>query len=656
MSFEFQWRVQDEQRDEGSLQQKSRRRLWPWFLLGILSLFVVSLLAWPTSRTWLRTLFSPALSEEERIELHRTLNLYLDLEQRAASSGDPALFLSTQADDPAWIATQFHPLNQAIRQETVEIVDVGGRAANIWATVQWRNDQEYLQRVFFYQREAGALVRVPYIRSYWGDQEESQQSWGTLRIYEKDTLWQTEIGHFVEQVISELCPPTSQKSSASNPSEQEENKKCLSKRLPLSLTVRSRFGTTAAPHTVEVPSPRLIALTTANEPAERFWQLLEQRLHEYLAPPEIRHAVPTHLTNRFEQLATTFMLNHSQRRVRIVSQADLPNDSDDLLALVDSAYMIPTPELITAGHIHDLTYFTENKVAFDMADFYPAIWDGGVWQKRLWMLPHSASLRLLYVSQADDSLQNLIENSSLSRDLIEHEMSVIQRQLDNARLKWMYIDETRDLLFARALSRRCRIDTPFNWVSTTMVAAPADADQSERKIDCSRPLRKQDLIETIQWYQQQVTQSFTPDLSALADEERKQLVLNALSVPPQVVYWIGAPTHYEHYQQQHSPHILPLISEEEILITPLRVAGNVISQHSVSPRAAWEWIEFLSTQRPVSRARHIPARPSTARRIGYWQKIPTAVDEVLQVSFASAQAIRIEERRFFDWSLGVVQN
>jgi hypothetical protein len=86
-------------------------------------------------------------------------------------------------------------------------------------------------------------------------------------------------------------------------------------------------------------------------------------------------------------------------------------------------------------------------------------------------------------------------------------------------------------------------------------------------------------------------------------------------------------------------------------VTPLSVEGNFISQHSERPLAVWQWLKFLSYQRPAPRFRLAPARASVADQTHYWASLPRPLGEAMRTAFPFARPILLEEQAYFSWEL-----
>ena len=143
----------------------------------------------------------------------------------------------------------------------------------------------------------------------------------------------------------------------------------------MQLALRDDYRETAAPQTLYLPSPRLVALDDEGQPAPLFWEELQTRLQGYLSPATIRFAIlplQTHneqLLRYYEAAAARFMVAHPQIAIELEILEALPADISELVAY-DGAAMPLTAEMVAAGLVRDLTEFVHTDPDFDPGDFY----------------------------------------------------------------------------------------------------------------------------------------------------------------------------------------------------------------------------------------------------------------------------------------------
>ena len=134
---------------------------------------------------------------------------------------------------------------------------------------------------------------------------------------------------------------------------------------------------------------------------------------DYFAPATIRFALPPPelpgvYPFNYEQLAAEFMAANPNIVVKIVPLTTLPQDLTEL-AEYDAVAMQPTADLVASGLVYDLTNFALSDPTFFASDYYQTIWQGAHWQGRLWFVPQSAQMKLLFYDKSAFQLAELPE-------------------------------------------------------------------------------------------------------------------------------------------------------------------------------------------------------------------------------------------------------
>ncbi|MCB0142848.1 MAG: extracellular solute-binding protein, partial [Caldilineaceae bacterium] len=376
MGLDFDWTTNDDQQREAVLLSTVRRhkRSWRPWLIGIATAVILALGAWIGYRI---------VQQKNQAALEQAAQAYQQLQQQAITSHNGALFQSVNAAAPAWLSAQLQPRSWHSTLLNPQILHVEPHIHGLIATIQWRNQADWQQRDIFYAWRKNTLVQAPIPIDYWGDIVTVQQPWGRLTMREVDSPWIDEITQFVNRAILQEC-----------------NERCRAQRLPFALTIRSSFATTAAPRQLAIASPRLWAMDAVGNPAPQFWQALAQMLHNQFAPARVRFAAPVPLVDRLQRLAEQFSAEHPTIQIDIVDLESLSPAPEQLFADVDGAYMLPTVSMITSGLIQDLTDFADSDPQVEAGDFEPRIWQASQWQSRLWMLPQSATMHVLFYDRA----------------------------------------------------------------------------------------------------------------------------------------------------------------------------------------------------------------------------------------------------------------
>ncbi len=633
MGNQFNWKIEEEPEETGPLLRDRRRRLASIMFWAVALILIGALLGrWAMARERGRA---------EQAGLIDTVQELLDLGQQAMSMGNGDLYFSLQEDNPDWFAAQLRPDNQAIVQSGLKVTNVEDKGAAIWANATWMEGDETLQRILFFQRRAGQLQRIAGDANYWGAQLQREETWGNLTYHAVDDPWATSVANFVSNKVAEIC--------ADN---------CLADRLPFTLNIRDDFQETAAPNQINIPSPHLLGLDEEGSPSSRFWLTLGQRLDAYLTPATIRFAVPPPVRQEgetvlpYRNLAERFMAANPDIVVEIV---DLDAPPEDLAALAfefDGAALLPTEEMLAAGHVHDLTDYISSDPDFDKGDYYEQIWQGALWRDRSWFLPEAVEMQVLYYDKA--AYQRASHELPSSRwtwdEMAEDVSTIVADQPQPSELRWGFLDVGLDSLFSYA----------YNWNNQCLETAT---------VFCQTPLTTDNVAAALDWYAQMASgadqmpnltgeltgvlssaqASMMNDLGAVIDDERQAMLLfNFQGAGRKAAIWVDSPVNYELNLLMSPVGIVPFPGSDRFDgISPLWLRGSFISQYSERPRAVWRWLKFLSYQLPAPR--FIPARPSVAAEMGYWTILPRPLGDVMRTAFPFARPVTVRERGMLTW-------
>lgn len=608
MSTELEWTTSDG-RPADREPQRNRRRNQRWvnaFLIACVVLVLagggIGLYIWRT--------------QPSQEQLLKSVQLYLQAEQRAVSSNDDALFLSLQVDDPSWLATQFGLVQATAKNNNVRVIDAEQHGADVWAAIGWEEHGLPLQRLAFFRWHEGRLQHGPPDPAFWGAMTSREVDWGKLSLHRADREWADLLTTYVAEEIARLCEAG-----------------CPAGRLPLDLAIAGDYGLVAENGEVRVPSPRLVGLDGAGAPSALFWDQLQRRLKAHLLPAEVRFAVPDESVEVMRRLAADFSASQPSISVEIVPFSTLPDDPVALLQAVDGAYMMPTIGLITGGHVQDLTPFSLSDPDFAADDFYATILAGVHWQDRLWAMPQSARMNLVYYDEPSFAAATLSPKAYLAQ-LWQPPPALSAAPASTAPSEagdWPLLDGGVDSLYAHAYEQRCQ-------------------DVADRR--CTEALSAPDLAAALTWYYAQVAlEGNMPDVTAMTEKERASSALNWLSFPRHVLLWVDSPGFYEHYDQLIPVGVLAFSEASDAVVTPLQINAGVISRRSENPQAVWAWLQYLSHSRPVGTARSIPARRSVADEIGYWATLPAPLQDAMVAAFNGGRAVTIEEQGYFRWEM-----
>jgi ABC-type glycerol-3-phosphate transport system substrate-binding protein len=552
-------------------------------------------------------------------QLEAEVQNLLDVLHGAYLNGDGELFFANQAASPAWLSAQLQPENQLVYSSGPQVTRVERFGYDLWANIQWRQGDQTLQRVAFFQQRGDRLIQIPTVEGYWGPTQESAEAFGRLTWHEIDGEWRRKIASFIKQTADEICAADAEGT-------------CPPERWPFDLVIASDFATTAQPNQIRVPSPRLVGLDADGRPSSLFWDRLRQALIGHLAAATIQFAVPEEFLTGYQNAAAAFSAERPDIQVEILALETLPQDPLAWPADIDGAAMTPDMRLITAGRVLDLTDYAASDPAFDQRDFYEQIWQGALWQERLWFLPQAANLRLLFYDRQAYQQANLAEPSlRWTWDEMAADLNRLAALVDAGAFEAVFLDPDRDALFSYAFN----IDNDCGGQAT---------------IYCAQTLSQEAVGDALSWYRSLILDDrMTVDLAPLTTAERNHTVIN-LTSPRNTIIWSEHPVLFEHHLLYQSLGVVPFPGSERFDgITPLAVQGSFISSASQHPLATWEWLDFLSYQSLARQKRLVPARPSVAMANNYWVNLPRPVSEAMRAAFPFARPVLIEEAGYFPW-------
>lgn len=558
-------------------------------------------------------------------EAQSRIQTVLDRAHVACTDGDGVEFFALQARDAEWQAAQMRPDQFTAHCTGLTVVDVQPVGNDQVATVSWEDGGEVRQRMAFFSESPLGTVQIPAPANYWGETSPSRYAWGTLITSEVDAAEADAIGRHVDELVTHTCSTTA----------------CLPERQPFTLEIRPDFRQTAAPETLFVPSPRLMEFVETGPPGTAFWAELDRAVVSHLSPGTIRFAVPPwlHQVIDFEREAALFMRENPGIRIEIVVTTTLPEEPGAELADYDGAAFTPSPEMVAAGLVRDLTDYATSDPDFDDSDFYEQVWQGAWWRERMWLMPQAGQMRLLFYDcwACDEGIMEPPSLRWLWSELAQDVLSVLmaaekreQADLDSSWTgEWVFMDATRDSLLSYAYSQQ----------SACVGIAPAR---------CNRSLGPLDVSAALEWYAGMVRSGVMPDTAGIPPAEITSLLVNWQSVSRRAAIWIDDPVHYEHQLQYWRTGVVPFPGSDRFDgNTPLWVHGSFISQSSERPLDVWRWLVFLSDTPLLGALRYVPARNSVAQEMGYWNTLPRPLQEAMRTAFPFARPVSFDERRLF---------
>ena len=607
MGFQFDWQIDD---SPDSDEIRPIRPTPPWLKWGLSAALAFILLSFVGSLWW--RVYSAETA------LRQSVQHVLDLEQQAYLAQDGDLFFSVfDSAETAFLSTQLRPDQQRFHQ-TVQLVTKAEQHNNIiWANTTSVIDGETYQRVAFFEQLPDGTRHIATDPAYWGETVDTVRSWGTLKTFEADTQWINQLDQTIAATIN---------SAPLALGETIEDRIFI-------VVIRDDFAISPIPQIIYYPSPRIVGLDADGQPSATYWAGLQTTIAAQVAPVKLRFALPDYIVTDgvpifMRQAAADFAAQYPPGRISIefVTAESLSADPMAWIADVDGALLQTTSKLVKSGAVYDLTNIASLDREFDQGDFYAQSWRAAWWDDRMWFVPWSTSLNLLYFNT--DLLREhgvTLPQADWTWTDIEAALKQIELAEDTDRA---FIDPTRDMLYAMAYSNGCSSQ------------------------GCIQALSPDTAAIALEWYRQGVEdKALITNLATLQAEARERAIMGTLSAHKQVAMWVGAPVDYEYQVGLQSMRVLPFleISAETPLKMPLHIHGHVMSSYTDQPFWTWQWLKYLSYQAPPSRLRHIPARPSVARQSGFWEWLPTPIADAYKQVLPNARPILIGEENYFTW-------
>jgi hypothetical protein len=269
---EFEWTFGEDEAAAGVGRGRVRGPFW--FMAAAVLAVLLLLLLWRGGQQQMAQT-EAALAAQVQTALN---------ELRAAqAAGDRERFWALLDDDPAWQAGQLQPTWQAFYGHELSVTRAQPYQSLIQANVQWTENGRIYHRLLFFREERGLPRLAAAPLDYWGQSDEQRYAWGSLRYGAADAAWVDALATFVARQVDQHC---------------------LAPCPRLTVRLQPDWAETAVPHTIYVPSPRLVAVDEQGQPGPAFWQLLADRLADRMAPTIIHFAVPeTAVPLDYERLA-----------------------------------------------------------------------------------------------------------------------------------------------------------------------------------------------------------------------------------------------------------------------------------------------------------------------------------------------------------------
>lgn len=623
MTDPFDWHVGEEEEDALPIAEEATTAPgWFWFnsaaivaITAVILLFILS--GYRTGQRQLENLESNA----------RTLvQAQLDLQAEAIQNGDGELFFSLHEDNTVWRAAQLLPENVAFYRANPKVTRTQTTDNRVWANVSAGKQGGKINRIMFFVRQPdGTIQQVATDPAFWGGTTARIAPWGTLRIQSADKGWADQVEAFVQNTIDARCAEA-----------------CLKEKTTFRLNIGTGYDETAAPDQINIPSPRLVALDDEGEPADIFWQMLEQRVVRHITPATIRFGVPVNGLPliEYESAVEAFMAENPDIIVELVPLPSRDPTEIDHEGL-DGATLFPTESMLADGTVRNLTDYLLTDSAFEHKDFYEQIWQSAWWQHQFWLVPQAGQMRLLFYDRTAYQKTGHPEPSlRWSWSELERDMDIFANSDIHA--DWGLLDSGNDLLFSHAYNVLESCEQPSETCSETLTPDAIEA--------------------ALTWYAAQSGEpGHIPDMSRLKldlpvsiyDREARGIILsNWQSVQRRAVIWVDDSERFELAIQLGPMGIVPFPGSDRFDgTTPMWMYGHIVYQQSERPLATWRFISFLSRQHLASRFRYVPARSSVAVETQFWARLPQQLSDPMRTAIPFARPVLIEEQHYFSWDV-----
>jgi ABC-type glycerol-3-phosphate transport system substrate-binding protein len=242
----------------------------------------------------------------------------------------------------------------------------------------------------------------------------------------------------------------------------------------------------------------------------------------------------------------------------------------------------------------DLTGLADEDEAFDAADFYVAGLTAMRRQGRLWGLPLTLSLRFVFYDRAAFRRANLPPPSiGWSWDDFTNLALVFTDRQGETVTRYGYEDAMPAYSLPMVAYQKAGRLVNSQALTRTTIARPAVA-------------------QALQWYA-----DLALDLGVMPDPSRDPGEAAPRQRAP--VMWAGSSFELDTFRRKYGEVGAVPFPEDGEPATGVVVRGAFVSAEAAHPRAAWQWILFLTRQGPSRYHDAIPGRISVSQASGVWR-------------------------------------
>ncbi|MBN2003012.1 MAG: extracellular solute-binding protein [Anaerolineae bacterium] len=322
-------------------------------------------------------------------------------------------------------------------------------------------------------------------------------------------------------------------------------------------------------------------------------------------PVTITFACEEYEQATYESLAGMFHAQYPNITVQLVVEASSASISTgDITGTAQIADTFVSPDIILdigapQDTVLDLMPLTEQDPTFNAGDFYPAALDVFRRQGRLWGLPVSLNLYMIFYDR-NVFKENDVAEPEIGwswQDFVE-KATALTRSAGGESTQYGYVDQWA--IYALPMLAHQKAQPLVN----------PNAPLSQARVD--RP----EIAEALQWYADlTLAHGVMPNPNDNDNDELSQMIY-----AQRPAMWAEFTYGYSQYRMIKGDIGVVPFPEAGDPATTVFAYGAFISAGTAHPEAAWKWIHFLSQQPPI-REEEIPPRKSVGEHSRFWDKL-----------------------------------
>lgn len=543
--------------------------------------------------------------EDQRLE--NRIQAVLDLQTEAVQQGDGPLFFAGFDQNSDYKLNMLHPQTLTYWQNGPQVEHVDFDRDSLWVRAGAEVDGELRYKTLFLDNSTGTPILQSDSARFWVRLEERETAWGTLQINQVDLQWEDEITAAIETALNQHCATP----------------------CPIEIvSIQKELSTTADPNVALIPSPHIHGLDQDGNLLPSYWEMLENRIIDSLRLQPVTIAVPENDLSAILSVRFTYEFENPGRKIEVITYNEKEPLPEDIFLEADVVLYQPTLDDILAGNILNLTSMVINAHDDLSKDVYAQLWASPWWEDRIWFIPLTAELPLIYLDSKTFNTANLPIPDPISWDWAGFEQLLIDLTGPVGKNHGL-VSLDPDILYARAyqLGNRCRRPITV-W--------------------CDIFLDPDEVLDAYQFYTDNQQRIFFPTEGSLSERLLEYNQQSSISTG-QTSMWVSTPVLYESYLDSRNARVLAFPSTDYSAgVSPLKVKGLVISAHSDAQISARDWINHLTYQPTLTGRRQIPLRPSVASTTGFWNRFPEPLGQVTRNAFSTSRPVRLGDELYFD--------